>query len=220
VSIRPPIQSPDARRSSQLISGPLGDSMVSLKDFVQLLGLYPLWIRILAPVLIGVAILLLIVFKPQLVDVTKDFQLRPIQSSGENVFHLEDDSPDRQRDPFRVALHFDFWSRHDLEILNVDLRSNPVSASPGRQRVWADATPIPIDASYRLTRKIPLKANSSINFALDREFTSPRGSAEDYPRVIVTLEVSSPVWRGIRTLLFDGQLQLGGKLAIESQKLE
>lgn len=197
----------------------LGDIMASLKDFIELLRLYPLWIRIVVPLLIVAGIWLLVAFKPQFLHIAEDFELRPIQSTGENIFLLEDDSPYRSSDHFYVAVHFDFWSKHELEILNINLRSGPASSLPRRQRLSIDRASISMDASYRLTRKVPLKANGTINIELDRQFESALDTAKDYPHITVSIEASSPAWQGIRTLVFEGKLEPGGRLAIQAQTL-
>lgn len=136
------------------------------------------------------------------------FTVNPVNTWGENIYTR------RQADGIEklwVCVHFNLWSKHTVEIVNVDLRYGACDM-PGRQTIVFDSKqPELTDASFRLQHRTRVEAGSVIDVRIGRDFTSKL--SEDYGASTVRFEVSSTEWPGIRHLEVGGRLAAGGELA-------
>lgn len=123
---------------------------------------------------------------------------------------------------FLVCTHFDFWSQPPVSIIDVDLDYE----IPGEKRVIekdveADGEEIPTDgtAPRRLADHIELDPNDRTEIQLSQRFKSEPFAASDYGRVVLTFELTSPDWHGIKFLTVAGTLEAGGKLLVQEKTI-
>lgn len=153
----------------------------------------------------------------------KLFDVRPVQSQGENIFHIYERGEPLGLDHFFVKVHFNLWTKHALNLINIDLAYDLPEAMPGPQKIAIDSPYYePLDGSYRMTRRKPIAAGSVIDIFVSRDFVCNHERADyaDYGRVTVKLEVSSPAWAGIRTLVITGKLEPGGRFEVSREGLQ
>jgi len=199
--------------------------MDMLRRFFQFLLDYPTWVQLTVLALVTVVVALLIIYRPKgEVVANRDFQIIPIQSSGENIFSALRDESGRTTNKFIVKTHFNLWTRHEIEIVNIDLQydvKNTVSDRPkiAIDQLFGDGLE-PTDSSYRMVRRHKVPRNGMANIHLFRKFLlSPNFIGHpanlDYGHVTIRFELACSAWRGIRELVVDGKLEPGGELNIE-----
>jgi hypothetical protein len=140
------------------------------------------------------------------------FHIRPIQSSGENIFLAEGEG-------FFVKVHFNFWTKYPLDIINIDLKYSARGAFPGPLQISIDRPGNEfeeIDGSWRMIHRRRIKAKSVANVFVSRRFLCDpvRADYADYGAVTLEFEFISPRWFGINILRVVGSLAPGGRYDI------
>lgn len=139
------------------------------------------------------------------------FQVKPVQAIGENIYFLEPRQEGDLTEKFYVRVHFNFWTKHPVKIVHVDLGYGKSSLS-GRQAVVFDRMREATDGAGRLQRQREMDAGAVLDVEIHREFESQFSHSRDYDVVMVEFEVASSEWFGIRHLQATGKLTPGGKL--------
>jgi hypothetical protein len=145
------------------------------------------------------------------------FQIEPIQSSGENFYHLFPRMKGDLTEKFSVCVHFNFWTKHAVQMINVDLQYG-TNSFPGRQTIILNGTQEALDESHRLRRHTEINAGAVLNVEIEREFESNFSDSQDYDALRLDFEIASLEWSGIRHLHATAKLAPGGKL--ENLKLK
>jgi hypothetical protein len=183
---------------------------MDLSKVLDILVPYPTWVKIIIILLILVLLILLVFFRNT--DVTIDntsFKVHPINAPGENIFKEDKD----KKGEFFVTLHFNFWTNHNIEIINIELLYDLSKTLPLKQKIMFDNEKNkyePMDASYRMINRRQVTKDSVINIRISRRFNCNQVYMEDYKNATVKLEVSSPDWKGLNNLTIQGKLQPGG----------
>ena len=189
--------------------------MPNVKDFMDILSAYPLWAKLVVLVLLfsSVAILVFAYGKVE-PDVTEVFQIKPVQAQGRNIFHRYSDQTHATNERFFVKVEFNLWSKHEIELINIDVSYDTRNAMPGPQKIALDSKENvyePLDGSYRMQSRKKIPQNSVVNIFASREFVAPLGSACDYGVVSVAIEFVGANWQGVRILNVAGSLSSGGQ---------
>jgi hypothetical protein len=176
----------------------------------------PFWVKLLTLVLptlsLIIVIILWIAFSPYSLR-SSSFRVQPYQQSGENIAQRDDARSTSERAEFFVEVHFNLWSRHQLDIHNIDMRYEVKGASPGRQTIVFDnGEEEQMDANYHM--KFPRKVPQShvINIWLSRRFQCHPSWLDYYSKVMILFELASSDWEGLKTVSINGKLAPGGKL--------
>lgn len=154
--------------------------------------------------------------------VEESFDIRPIQSMGENIFFIVKKGEPGGFDEFFVKVHFNLWTKYALEIINVDLTYDWQTAMPGPQKISVDRLGNvyeDTDGSYRMTKRRKIDAGRVANIFLSRTFHCNYAGMADYRRVRIDLEVTSSAWDGIKVLTVKGKLNPGGRLDVSEISL-
>ncbi|MGD2091151.1 MAG: hypothetical protein PVH61_33560 [Candidatus Aminicenantes bacterium] len=151
------------------------------------------------------------------VDPTKRklFDIRPIQEMGSNIFRIVKKGGLGGIDEFFVKVRFNFWTKHPIEIINVNLAYDLSTALSGPQKISFDHQENvyeEMDAFYRMKKRKKIKDVSYI--FISRRFTCEAGAEnrEYGQQVTIDFEISASAWDGIKVLTFKGKLQTGGEL--------
>lgn len=154
---------------------------------------------------------------PQL-TVAELFEIRPIQSMGENIFYRFKSGEPGKIEEFFVKVHFNLWTKHSLEIINIDLSYDVRSAWPGHQKIAIDQSEDiyeELDGSFRMKERKQIAAGSVSNIFVSRNFICNFGQSDDFRTVTIDFELASPAWQGIKVLRFKGKLTPLGELQME-----
>jgi len=132
-------------------------------------------------------------------------EITPINQQGVNIFHKR-----QTGNTFFVKLHFHIRANAEMEILNMDFQYGP-GFIPVSRYVWDDNNKLKTDSYFRLIDRITLKPREMHHVALQTDFV-PSDSMEDYDKVMVEFEISSPGVRGIVNKVARFQLAPRGAL--------
>lgn len=197
--------------------------MATVKDLLEILSAYPEWAKWTVLVLL-VAAVAIVIFAYEKVepDVKEAFQVNPVQAQGKNIFHHYDGQTPSTNERFFVKVEFNLWSKHEIELINIDTRYDTPNAMPGSQKIALDSKGNVyerLDSSYRMQSRKKIAQNSVVNVFASREFVAPLGSARDYGVVSVVIEFAGAKWKGVRILNVAGSLAAGGEWSNLSVKL-
>lgn len=154
---------------------------------------------------------------------TESFDIQPIQSSGKNIFHRYHKGEIGGLDKFFVKISFNFWTKHQIEVINIDLSYDVPSAFPGSIKIAIDSDDYEaIDGSYRMSKRVALLANSVTNIFVSREFSCPYAMADhaDLRNVTIRIEFVGEGWTGIQELKTIGKIENGGVLNIHELSVQ
>ena len=207
-----------------------------LTKLIPFLNAYQTWVKITILVLIFIIIALLFIiivllvfyYSPKKVDkasaLHEMFDVQPIQKPGENIFHIKKQKTIGAIEEFFVKVHFNFWTRHPIEVININMAYSLPIATPGLQKIAFDSNSgeyEELDNSYRMKHRRKFEAGSVTNIFVSRLFNCRRGAADhaDYGQVVLNFEIVSSMWKGIKNLQVKGKLEPGGRLKIEKTSL-
>lgn len=154
----------------------------------------------------------------------KDFDIRPIQSLGENIFHIDKKGEVGGLDEFFVKVHFNLWTKYTLEIINIQLSYDLPVAMLTAQMISIDRPQNvyeEVDSSYRMKERRKIGKGTVSNTFVSRRFICNYAAADhaDYGTVTLDFEVASPAWEGIKALTVKGKLNPGGRLDVSEVSL-
>lgn len=149
------------------------------------------------------------------------FRVYPIQSRGENIFHIDKKGEPGGLDEFFVKVHFNLWTKYAIDIVNINLSYNLPTAMPGPQKISIDGPQDVdvyerLDSSYRMTKRRRIEERSVSNIFVSRRFICNYAVADhaDYGIVTIDCEVTSSAWEGIKLLTIKGKLNPGGEFVV------
>ena len=119
-------------------------------------------------------------------NVSGSFGVFPSNKQGKDVFLPEH----RKQGEYALQLAFDFWSRYEVDVRNVDARYE-VSGIPIEAKILFDNQEVALNSAIsRFTRSKKLETNSIASIGIWRVFR--RDCAQDHGIATVDVELSGP----------------------------
>lgn len=139
----------------------------------------------------------------------------PINSQGENIFvRVSKGKTPSNCDTFIIKVHFDLWSKYDLDINNIEI-SYHVNPFPLEIKIHANDIEQKCGSSDRMITPIKLSEKNTVNLRVWRKFACKYAEADkaDYGKVTMKIELlMRSIWSGIKVVYVTGELKPGGHL--------
>lgn len=135
----------------------------------------------------------------------------PINEQGENIFKLEKSDDPKKTEKFLVIVHFNLWTKYQVELINIDL-TYIENAFTSSKDIQINNKPVNTDNSFRICHSTNVSACGTVNIRLVQKFVCNYDEAKDYQTVTIKFEAASALWSGIKKILITGKLSAGGEL--------